>query len=343
MNKTDKGNNMDRIGKRDENNERGRNNQRDKADEIGKRDDQDKTNKSDESDECDELDEDEKPLMALSTFAEAATSTDDRVPRFLFRETDNNTRSRYGRGISSRGLKAWPITNEGLRDHVSEHMSNTRNRSVLTSLSGSLVWTLNYAHFRRRNEKRDIRLWLFDTSKIPRGTIAKATSLAKTLKIEKNYKPWHDNPYHENLVIGKVPEDAVLGHIELDDGRLMKDQRCQIKRLLPVLKKSFRQSSILRSLNACIEALLHAKPQSITPEDIDAAYELASGFTVGSAENSFTITMMFLCLRRRLWTPESAERLLEFFKDKGKDQRYSLQCLVQKSRINKSRYSSSIS
>ncbi|KAL9618332.1 MAG: hypothetical protein Q9160_006914 [Pyrenula sp. 1 TL-2023] len=124
-------------------------------------------------------------------------------------------------------------------------------------------------------------------------------------------KSWHDNPYHESLAIYEIPEDAVIGHIELNDRRLMKNQRGQIGRLLPVLAKSFRKSSLHRSLYLCIEALLNASPRTITTEDIDAAYELANGFDLRASEDYFTITMMFLCLRRRLWTPESAGRLLK--------------------------------
>jgi len=86
---------------------------------------------------------------------------------------------------------------------------------VITSLIGSLVWGLNYAHWLLSQGCGDIQIFLIDSWKLPEDRIYPARFLATYLEVIPLNIPWYDDPYHEYFVFGDVLSHAILGSVNL--------------------------------------------------------------------------------------------------------------------------------
>lgn len=176
---------------------------------------------------------------------------------------------------------------------------------VITSLTGSLLWALNYAHFLLSRGEQEIRIVLVDAWSARTDHIYPARYVTACLEIPPLGVRWHDDPYHEYFVFGDFPSDAILGSFELDSAA---DEDLNI--LVPGFNIVDRYEGLLDSLSrfqrewknsgAIFDTL--ADPVGITDDDLWAARAVASRFTdPDDPDIQFQLTMMFLALRNRDW------------------------------------------
>lgn len=185
---------------------------------------------------------------------------------------------------------------------------------IITSLTGSLLWALNYAHYLLRQGYSDVELYLINTLKIPEGQVYAARFLSAFLKIKPLGVPWHDNPYHESFVFCGVPVDAVLGVVRLDsvEEALMKKS---IDILLPGYGQLDRQERLYRSLDRFQRPWnIPGQGARVTDQDIYIATWIARQFMRNFDQDVHVlISMMFLSLRKRAWDEEACDTLATEF------------------------------
>ncbi|KAI0147561.1 hypothetical protein GGR57DRAFT_247165 [Xylariaceae sp. FL1272] len=163
------------------------------------------------------------------------------VPRYLWRITHSKTFYRRQSEIPS--ICRWAVGGwidlsmiDTLGYLISNHLLQEEYASNIriTSLTGSLLWALNYAHFlERQGFFKDIKLSLIDTTKISKGNIFPAACCIRRFDIEPQDIPWHDDPYHEYLVFYSLPDDAVISSIKLEDDGGEWNFRSSLNLLLP--------------------------------------------------------------------------------------------------------------
>jgi hypothetical protein len=183
---------------------------------------------------------------------------------------------------------------------------------VIISLTGSLLWGLNYAHYLLSRGKTDIRIILVDTWRIPEGRIYPAPFLARYLEVKPVGEPWHDDPYHEYFAFGGIPANAVLGSVSLASvtGK-------EISILLPGFNyldkgerfhwslERFQTGGWPQAVFAVLE-MIPANGAAVTDDDIDAARLTAAKFLNDfDTDIHFQISMMFLSLRKRDWNKDA--------------------------------------
>lgn len=193
-----------------------------------------------------------------------------------------------------------------------------RSSFAITSLTGSLLWALNYAYWLLRKGYGDINVLLIDTGKIPEGTIYPASFLVKYLEIQPLGISWHDNPYHEYLAFGNLPADAVLGSVGLRS-----TNGPEINTLLP----SFSQIGKWESLHDSLWILQagwkdvfdrEVKGVPITDEEVQAAQCTAFKFVgCDNKDLHFQVAIMFLSLRKRVWNREAYTKIQRKFEGKS--------------------------
>jgi hypothetical protein len=203
-----------------------------------------------------------------------------------------------------------------LKELVCSHLLGDPPSSQLLSLTGSLLWALNFAHYKHRRGNRGFHIWLIDTWKIPQQQIQPAWVLTEYLKVQSNGKPWHDNPYHEYLVEYKIPRKAILGDMQLD----FRDNR--IRTLIPALINVPDDEGLHRSLEWCrfpfhvaaaAERSLHTTQAliDISQQDFQAAWSLAGDFGL-NRQDQLAVMTMFLSLRPRKWDRSAWTSLTNF-------------------------------
>ncbi|KAH6883818.1 hypothetical protein B0T10DRAFT_493879 [Thelonectria olida] len=175
----------------------------------------------------------------------------------------------------------------------------------ITSLTGSLLWGLNYAHWLLSRGYGDIQIFLVDTWKMPKGRIYPAKFLATYLGVAPRNIHWHDDPYHEYFMFGGVPSNAILGSVNLESVRGR-----EINTLLPGFHQLDRDERLHESLDRFRKSWTNifgfpADAASVTNDDIWAAGWTAGRILQNPDKNiHFQIAMMFLSLRKRDWNKE---------------------------------------
>jgi hypothetical protein len=172
---------------------------------------------------------------------------------------------------------------------------------VITSLTGSLLWALNYAHWLLSQGEAEVNIVLLDAWSALTDHIYPARSLAAWLEIAPLGVTWHDDPYHEYFVFGDFPRHAILGSVALESAA---DR--DLNTLVPGfstldpdehLHETLRRFQTWRGLfDTPVE------PVRITNDDIWAALVVASKFIrTPDPDIQFQLTLMFLALRKRAW------------------------------------------
>ncbi len=172
---------------------------------------------------------------------------------------------------------------------------------VITSLTGSLLWALNYAHWLSRRGEAEVNIVLLDAWSVLTDHIYPAKSLAARLKIAPVNRTWHDNPYHEYFVFGDFPRHAILGSVALDPAA---DR--DLNTLVPgfgILDPAEGLHDSLRRFQTWTGLFgMELSPVGITDDDLWAALAVASKFIRTPDLNiQFQLAMMFLALRQRDW------------------------------------------
>lgn len=235
------------------------------------------------------------------------------VPHFAWRVT--STRSRYH--LSSNTFRPPEWNPEGgfacsrgqLKSWLSCHLLELPYEApfAITSLTGSLLWALNYAHWLLRGYFIDVKIHLIDTRGIREDRICPATILVRTLNVKRRDKPWHDDPYHEYFVFGGVSQQHILGSIDVDgfDGPT-------INTLIPGFGTIIRHERLHRSL--CRFRLLLECPHEaqVSNRDMAAALKVAAQLHL-QGDKLLTVTVMFLALRRRKWDQAAFQMVLDRF------------------------------
>ncbi|KAF1951576.1 hypothetical protein CC80DRAFT_553228 [Byssothecium circinans] len=199
---------------------------------------------------------------------------------------------------------------------VSDHLLNDRSVcSPFISLTGSLLWALNYAHWsHRRNFSFDIKLWLIDTWKIPEQLVWPAWALLQYLRIQPNRIEWHDDPYHEYLVGADISSEAILGHLDLEfEESQFQDHRLQS--LLPALDGIAKTDGLLSALEIFrgYPSIIPRFEVELQDHDLRAAVSLAKDFGLSSKLDWFSISNMLLSLKPRKWNARTARAMINFF------------------------------
>jgi len=186
----------------------------------------------------------------------------------------------------------------------------------ITSLTGSLLWALNYAYWLRRQRYEGIQIFLVDIWKIPVDRFYPAQFLAEYLDVPPLNMPWHDDPYHEYFVFGGVPSSAILGSSDL-----LPWVAIGMHTLLPALDDIHRNEGLLQSLHRLQMGWIDGSgwllegDRHISRKAIAYAYEITDSFLrYSDKEFRFPIAMMFLSLRRRDWDEEAWVNIQSEFK-----------------------------
>lgn len=106
------------------------------------------------------------------------------IPRFLWRAESRS--SRYRVLESSDWASQHVLYNRvELRSHISDHMKfhNYHAPFVITSLTGSLLWALNYAHWLLNRGEQEVRIVLVDAWSARTDHIYPARYVAACLEI----------------------------------------------------------------------------------------------------------------------------------------------------------------
>ena len=187
---------------------------------------------------------------------------------------------------------------------------------ILTSMSGSLLWALNYANWSFRKGYTNIEIILIDTWKIPQGLIYPAKSLVEHLEIPARHIPWHDDPYHEHILFGGLDPIAIVGSVCLETvtGE-------EISTLLPGFDKLEAKERLLQSLKQFqarwqFSGIFGSTLQdvNITDSDIWAASVTAHKFVKEPDLALRTlVTVMFLSFQKRHWNKEVWKRIQSVF------------------------------
>lgn len=133
---------------------------------------------------------------------------------YLWRVTSSESRPErpYKEGILDldRALDRW---------YISSHLmgQNYYPPCQITSLTTSLLWALNYAHYLLSRGFQDVQIILINGFKLSTSHGYPATTLVKFLDVQKNRRHWHDDPYHEYLVFGGIPERAIVSTVNFDN------------------------------------------------------------------------------------------------------------------------------
>jgi hypothetical protein len=207
---------------------------------------------------------------------------------------------------------------------ISAHMAEIKYEApyyTITSVTGSLLWALNYAHWLVRKGKKDVQIFLIDCRRISEGRIYAAPFLAAFLQVAPRKIPWHDDPYHEYFVFGGIPSDAILGSVYVNHQSLA---GWEINTLLPGFSQFNEQDGLHASLEQFI--MIHqntifrnvVRLADVTDKDILAACMLAEKFLDDRVNHDnrcilFQITVMFLSLRKRNWKANVWGRILRVF------------------------------
>ncbi|KAF7551834.1 hypothetical protein G7046_g7601 [Stylonectria norvegica] len=223
------------------------------------------------------------------------------IPRFTWRVESWRSQSRLTN--PRRGQGDWnrqPVSKEALRSCVSAHMLGKPYNApwMITSLTGSLLWALNYAHWLLNRGFGGVEIILVDAWKIPEDGIYPARFLATYLEVPALKVPWHDDPYHEYLAFGDVPSHASWGFNQLYRNEDLHES----------LDRFLRWTDVFgRSTDAA----------SVTNHDIWAAGVTARKFLrQPDTDAHFQIAMMFLSLRKRDWKREAWIEVQNVFKGK---------------------------
>ncbi|KAK4148748.1 hypothetical protein C8A00DRAFT_19475, partial [Chaetomidium leptoderma] len=238
------------------------------------------------------------------------------VPRFTWRV--ESTRSHYRiQECANWSVQHHQFTREVLGACISAHMIGEKyynSPCAILSLTGSLLWALNYAHWLLSQGRLDIQIFLVDAWEIPKESISPAGFLAAHLEVAPLDIPWHDDPYHEYFVFGHVPSHAILGSVGIESAAGK-----EINTLLPGFGQLHPRERLHESLGRLqrwtnVWGKL-AAVASVTDDEIWAAGLTARKFLRNPHPDvHFEITMMFLALRKRDWSTEVWWRLLSVFK-----------------------------
>jgi hypothetical protein len=172
---------------------------------------------------------------------------------------------------------------------------------VITSLTSSLLWALNYAHWLLSLGEAEVNIVLLDAWSALTDHIYPAKSLAAWLKVAPLGVAWHDDPYHEYFVFGDYPRHAILGSITLESA-VDRD----LNTLLPgfsTLDPAERLYESLRRFQTWTGFFdTPVEPVRITNDDLWAALVVSSKFIrTPNPDIQFQLTMMFLALCKRDW------------------------------------------